>query len=254
MFKRLLLSSTVILAVDSFAAAADLTPTPPPTPFTWAGLYLGGQVGFAWENDYTTTFNTGPVGVTPVVTGVFPSTANADGVVGGAHLGYNWKVNQFVLGLEGEIDGVDLTQTISPVYYVSLNTNLYLQGALLGRIGYAFERVLVYATGGGVEGLLKNSYTVLGTLSTLPEAHSGWTVGGGVEYAVDDHWSARIEYRHSDFGTINETQIVDFVQASHHVEENQVKLGFSYRIPPAPSAPAGTGAAQAAAPAVVPKN
>ena len=87
--------------------------------------------------------------------------ANPSGVIGGAHLGYNWQVNQWVLGLEGEIDGVGLSKTISPVYYVSSTTNSYLQGALLGRAGYAFDNILLYVTGGGIEALIKNSYNIL---------------------------------------------------------------------------------------------
>ena len=62
MFTRLLLASTSVLALGGFAAAADLTPTPPPVPaFTWAGLYLGGQIGFAWANDTGYVSNTGPI-------------------------------------------------------------------------------------------------------------------------------------------------------------------------------------------------
>ena len=246
MLTRLLLASASILALGGFAAAADLTPTPPPVPaFTWAGLYLGGQIGFAWANDTGYVSNTGPISgpigpvtgtfaTTVVPVGTFSSVANPSGVIGGAHLGYTWQVNQWVLGLEGEIDGVGLSKTISPVYYVSSTTNSYLQGALLGRAGYAFDHILVYVTGGGVEALIKNSYNVVSNFSALPDTRKGWTVGGGIEYAVNNNWSVRAEYRYSNFGVFFDPWVVDFVSVSHHWTENQVKVGFSYKFGSAP--------------------
>ena len=245
MFTRLLLASTSVLALGGFAAAADLTPTPPPVPaFTWAGLYLGGQIGFAWANDTGYTSNTGPItnqigpGVGTFVTtvvpaGTFSSVANPSGVIGGAHLGYTWQVNQWVLGLEGEIDGVGLSKTVVPVFYVSSTTNSFLQGALLGRAGYAFDNILVYATGGGVEALIKNRYNVVSNFNALTDERKGWTVGGGIEYAVNNNWSVRAEYRYSNFGVFYDPSVVDFVTVAHHWTENQVKVGFSYKFTPA---------------------
>lgn len=235
MFTRLLLASTSTLALVGFAAAADLPVTPPPVPiFTWTGVYIGGQIGYAWAKDNGNLSNQGPLGGTIVPSAFVSSTSNSQGVLGGAHMGYNWQINQWVLGLEGEVDGTSLRKTVLPVSYVSSTTNLFIQGSILGRLGYAFDRVLVYATGGGTYGAIHNSYNVLGQVGSFPTARSGWTVGGGIAYAVNDNWSVRAEYRFSNFGFFYDTPIVYFISQTHHWTENQVKVGFSYKFTPTP--------------------
>jgi outer membrane immunogenic protein len=237
MFTRLLLATTSTLALVGFAAAADLPVTPPPVPvFTWTGVYLGGQIGYAWAKDNGNLSNQGRLGPVIVPSAFASSASSSQGVLGGAHIGYDWQVNQWVLGLRGEVDGTSLRKTVQPVSYVTSTTNLFIQGAILGRVGYAFDHVLVYAIGGGTYGAIHNSYKVLGQPDSFPTARSGWTVGGGIEYAVNNNWSVRAEYRFSDFGSFTDNPIVYFVSESHHWTENQVKAGFSYKFTPAPPA------------------
>ena len=92
----------------------------------------------------------------------------------------------------------------------------------------------IYVTGGGVEALIKNSYRILSNFNALPDTRKGWTVGGGIEYAVNNNWSLRAEYRYSNFGVFYDPTVVDFVSVSHHWTENQVKVGFSYKFTPTP--------------------
>jgi outer membrane immunogenic protein len=239
MLTRSLLASACTLALVGVAAAADLPVTPPPVPvFTWTGVYLGGQIGYAWAKDNGNLWNYGPLGGTVVPAAFVSSATSPDGVIGGAHIGYNWQVNQWVLGLEGDVDGTSLRKTILPVSYVSSTTNLFVQGAILGRVGYAFDHLLLYATGGGTYGAIHNTYNVLnslGQVGSFQTARSGWTVGGGLEYAVNNNWSVRAEYRYSNFGFFYDSPIVYFISESHHWTENQVKVGFSYKFTSAPS-------------------
>ncbi|HXW69843.1 MAG TPA: outer membrane protein [Methylocella sp.] len=230
MLKRSLLASTCILTLAGAANAADLTPLPPPPVFTWAGFYLGGQIGYGWATDNGNIYNFGPLGPIAAANAVAPSSTSPDGVVGGAHVGYNWQLAQWVFGLEGDVDGTSLKQTILPLPYVSSTTNLFIQGTILGRVGYAFDHLLVYAIGGGTWGGIHNTYNVSGTIASYPTARSGWTVGGGLEYAVTDNWSLRAEYRYANFGFFYDSPIVYFVTQTHHWTENQVKLGFSYKF------------------------
>jgi len=230
MFKRSLFASACTLILANAAASAELTASPPPPVFTWAGFYLGGQIGYGWANDNSNIFNFGPLGTIRAANAAAPSVTSPDGVVGGAHIGYNWQIAQWVFSLEGDVDGTSLKETIQPLPYVSSTTNLFIQGAILGRIGYAFDHLLAYAIGGGTWGAIHNTYNVLGTIGSFPTTRSGWTVGGGLEYAIDDNWSLRAEYRYANFGFFYDTPIVYFVTQTHHWTENQVKVGFSYKF------------------------
>src|ERR1700686_3050330 len=106
MIRRFLLP-VAALAAAAPAPAADLAPPPvaiPPVPlFTWTGLYLGGQIGYAWGTDTLTVY---PLG--------FGTNFTPNGVVGGAHIGYNLQLNQFVVGLEGDVEGTGISRSFSP--------------------------------------------------------------------------------------------------------------------------------------------
>jgi outer membrane immunogenic protein len=235
MFTRSLLASACTLALAGSAIAADLPVTPPPIPvFTWSGVYLGGQIGYGWGNDNGNVYNFGPLGPVTVPNAFASSGTNPHGVVGGAHIGNNWQVNQWVFSLESDVDGSGLSQTIQPLSYVSSTTNLFLQGALLGRVGYAFDHTLIYATGGWAIGAIHNTYNVAGQTGSYPTARSGWTAGGGLEYALNNNWSVRAEYRYLNFGFFYDSPIVYLVTQTHHWTENQVKAGFSYKFTSAP--------------------
>jgi outer membrane immunogenic protein len=252
MLRRLLMASVSAVALGEAAIAADIPPTAPPPVyappvpiFTWTGVYVGGQIGYAWGNQ---NINLGD-NFGDFVTAGF----SASGVIGGAHVGYNLQLNQFVLGLEGDVDGSSLSNTVSGVIFplgiptfATYNSKADIQGSIRGRVGYAWDRVLVYATGGiaflGVNATLTTGFP-FSSYNSTSSARVGWTIGGGLEYAVTSKWSIRSEYRYADFGqsTIFPT---DFglsglgVFINRHVTENRVQAGFSYKFDTAPSAPA----------------
>jgi len=94
------------------AFAAEPAPTqPPPVPiFTWTGLYVGGQIGYAWGRDNVTW--SGISNDDELAGGTFRQTPQ--GVIGGAHVGYNLQYNQWlVLGIEGSVDGTSLSHTLA---------------------------------------------------------------------------------------------------------------------------------------------
>jgi outer membrane immunogenic protein len=190
---------------------------------------------------------------------------NANGVIGGAHVGYTHQINQFVLGLEGDVDGSSLSKTVNFApfsnYYqdyipTTVHSNLGVQGSIRGRFGYAFDRLLVYATGGVAFGGFNTSISTAYTNALFYPAFSGtdsfsntrvgWTVGGGLEYAVTNNWSIRAEYRYTDFGPSNNVLVNsfpgfngDFLGARVHTNliENRVQVGFSYKFDTATPAP-----------------
>ena len=135
----------------------------------------------------------------------FPGLSQS-GVVGGVHIGYNYQVSQFVFGLEGDVNGSsERDSNFSAGLNYSLRENI--DASIRGRVGYAFDRVLIYATGGGAYGSFHTSYNAGGPSDTFNSGRVGWTVGGGLEYAIDNNWSVRAEYRYTDYGSVTDSPV-----------------------------------------------
>jgi len=217
-------------AADLPSRAAPPVFIPPPL-FTWTGLYAGAHVGYASAHD---RFNLTTI---PAMAGDSPS-----GVIGGIHVGYNYQANQFVAGIEGDVDGTSASQSaFDPVTGTTLGTRIPVEGSIRGRAGFAFDRTLFYATGGAAFADLRNSFS--GGITPFYSTSSGrvgWTAGGGVEYAVTNNWSVRGEYRYSDFGHQTIAIAPAAVPVDSHATEHAVRVGFSYKFemyaPPPPVA------------------
>ena len=227
---RKFLVPAAALAAAAPALAADIPPREAPPPvyapaiplFTWTGLYLGGQIGYAWGTDTLTVF---PFG--------FGTNFTPNGVVGGAHIGYNLQLNQFVAGLEGDVEGTGISRNFSPGGAI-YNTSVPVQGSMRAELGVAFDRALLYARPGGAA-FAESDTSVTGFpgFDQNSTTRVGWTIGGGIEYAVTNNWSIRAEYRYADFGhfadaTPNTFGFGSFV--NHHETENAVRAGFSYKF------------------------
>jgi outer membrane immunogenic protein len=211
-----LLAGTAALALTAAAAqAADLPSRVAPVApiaavpmFTWTGFYVGGQVGFQFnDNDDNGYYGA----VYPYGYG-FGDDSN-DGFVAGAHAGYNFQFGSFVVGAEADIEGVFgdddddgyYGYAYAPAYYGygHGNGSLDWQGSVRARLGFAFDRVLVYGTAGvafggfgGGNGYYGYPYYYGGHGD---DTATGWTVGLGVEYAFTNNLTARLEYRFTSF-------------------------------------------------------
>jgi outer membrane immunogenic protein len=252
--RNVLFVTAALIAFSGSAFASDLPNTkeppvfaPPPPVFTWTGAYVGAQAGYEWGRTSNAVF-TDP--------GVFLaglSSYDGSGVVGGVHIGYNYQISQFVLGVEGDVEGSSYSGSATgTVPFTSYTTRIPVQGSIRGRVGIAWDRVLFYATGGVEIADIENTYAsppfAAGGFFALaiparPAAYDsfssgrvGWTVGGGVEYAIDPNWSVRAEYRYTDFGTFNEflvhTYPGDYVHLN--IYDNKVEVGASYKFDLAP--------------------
>ena len=254
MLRRLLLASAGAIALAGSAFAADLpsrAPPPvyiPPAPiFTWTGFYVGAQIGYAWGTSNTN--------VTDGFGDFVSFSTQNSGVIGGGHVGYNLQYNQFVIGLEGDVDGTSLNKTISGTPFieglgavpVTVTAKADILGSIRGRVGYAWDRVLIYATGGvpfaGLEGTL---YGPFGGQVSASTTRIGWTVGGGLEYAITNNWSIRAEYRYAQFGHSSFAVDNAFafpglaalgVIANRTTNLNRVEVGVSYKFDTAAPAP-----------------
>jgi outer membrane immunogenic protein len=220
MIRKLLLASTATALLTGAAAAADLPrrEAPPPvfTPipvFTWTGFYAGFNAGYGFDasnRNGATVVNlpagsalvTGPVAPSQVA---FGGSSSLNGFVGGGQIGYNVQFTPgsgVVVGIEADAQFVDfgrnrnrflLTPGFAPaanVVFVNPNglAGLDYFGTVRGRLGYAFDRVLFYGTGGFAYGSGGGRQFGLPN-SSRNEFETGWTAGGGVEYALPtDSW------------------------------------------------------------------
>lgn len=235
MLRKLLITTAMVCVASGAAFAADLPyqkappiyAPPPPPAFTWTGVYLGGQVGYQWGTSRADLYTDGAFfGGLPV--------NRPSGIVGGAHVGYNYQVSQFVFGVEGDVDGLDYRSSNNfPGFLTSFTTREDIDGSVRGRVGVAWDRVLFYGTGGVAFGNFQNTFTgVNGGYDSFSTLRTGWTAGAGIEYAVTNNWSIRAEYRYTDFGHfdnyLTNSAPGDFFH--NRATNNSVKAGFSYKF------------------------
>src|SRR5579859_7915580 len=196
-----LLCSTSVYAADLAAQTADPVP-PVVTPYDWSGPYIGLHAGYGWGRESDDQSRLFPLTQpTPTATGTQANDKfDLSGFIGGAHAGYNYQINQFVIGVEGDIDYSNLNGSAHAVYPGGIARTLKLktewQGSARARFGYAFDNILVYATGGLAVANAKLSTAGAHSSNT----HVGWTAGLGAEYAFTQNWIGRLEVRYSDFG------------------------------------------------------
>ena len=208
--KHVLLAGVAAIAFGVLpAAAADIppqtnyyrTPVAAPIPFSWTGFYIGGHVGYGWSSkDWSQTFSSLALALDRSV-----NSADVDGFLGGVQVGYNWQTGRWVLGVEGDwswtnADGCTRF-AISTNYAGCTNANWY--STVTGRLGYSWDRALVYVKGGAAFANEDHFITFGGTqvTNTASATRTGWTVGVGVEYALSNNWSAKVEYNYMDFGS-----------------------------------------------------
>jgi outer membrane immunogenic protein len=210
--KKTVLTSAIAvsLTLPGIAGAADLgqpiykAPVVV-APFSWTGFYIGGQAGYGWGSSDETFFNG------PNAPG-FAGTQKYDikGGVAGGVVGYNYQVNSFVFGVEGEFNWASISGTSGIINYApnlgdTYDTNVRWYGAAKGRLGYAWDRFLIFGNGGGAWGDVRHRYNAAlngGAANSFSESgtQSGWTAGAGLEYAFAPNWTGRIEYNYFDLG------------------------------------------------------
>jgi outer membrane immunogenic protein len=267
MLRNLLLSTALVAAAGS-AVAADLPyRTAAPAPyvtaapiFTWTGFYVGLNAGAAFNNGNGGFSSSGFTAPNPVIYGGGSSNSKT-GFTGGVTAGYNMQFGSFVAGVEGDINYLDRNRgnssAVVPVggpggptpaasyYYFGANqggssSNYF--GTARARLGFAFDRFLVFGTGGFAFGGNSNGgsvdqYNVTYTppvttidpitlvATTTPGSYSaptrtrlastggnsnsniGYALGGGMEYAFSNNWSFKAEYLHVSLGNKSRTYV-----------------------------------------------
>jgi outer membrane immunogenic protein len=210
--KRVLLASTVIAAWACGSVFAADMPLKGPVyaPFSWSGCYAGINGGGNWNSTSFTIGNNNPGFFGPAfAAGVIPGSHSLDtsgGIVGG-QAGCNYQTGNYVIGIEGDADWVDRkgSQAIStnvtgffPAVATATET-LQSLSTIRGRLGYAFDHLLLHGTGGIAFGNTNDFYSFTSgpggvtLLNTYSSNRLGGTAGAGVEYAFGYGWSAKLE-------------------------------------------------------------
>jgi outer membrane immunogenic protein len=222
--RRLLLAAIGLGALAMPALGADLPRKAPPyiqPSYSWTGFYVGINGGYAWGNSAWTLQATG------AGTGNF----NISGPLVGGTLGYNLQTGNWVWGLETDLDWTNIkgSSTFAGCAGGSCETKNSWLGTFRGRIGYAFDRWMLFATGGLAYGDEKIS-TAAGTVGTTTRL--GWTAGAGVEFALVGAWTAKIEYLYADLGKATCDSACNGGGGAFDVtfKTNIVRAGINYRF------------------------
>jgi outer membrane immunogenic protein len=159
---------------------------------TWTGFYVGVNGGYAWsENSNQYSF--------PKFGGL-----SSEGGFGGGQIGYNWQGlglgRGVVLGVEADIQGAGIDDSAKAVDGYKYKSKLDYFGTVRGRIGYGFDKSLIYFTGGFAYGGIDNTAFNGISLFKKEETATGYVIGGGYEHKINPAWSLKAEYKYIDLG------------------------------------------------------
>jgi outer membrane immunogenic protein len=223
------------VALGCAATAADL-PAPvakapvapvayaPEAIYSWTGFYIGGNAGagFArstWSDPFTGANNS------------FESGA---GFLGGGQIGANYQLNMLVLGVEGDFDWTGLKAGSIDSIGQTINTKTNFTSTITGRVGAAFDRLLVYGKGGVAFAQDNSGFTdFAGNSASTTLLRTGWIAGAGLEYGITKNLSAKIEYDYLSFGSqpLNFTTATTPLYTSNaSLNVQEIKAGINFRF------------------------
>jgi outer membrane immunogenic protein len=220
-----------------------------PEAYDWTGVYGGfdGSYGWAESSGILTDATGNPLD---------PYNLGVRRMFAGALVGGNYQFNHFVVGAEADFQWGNLTANSQadssfttpagtlPGGPFTISTTLKEFDSVRGRLGYAFDRFLIYGTGGWAWGNATTGYALLGqppfgVLGVSPGIfvnnadHSGWTAGAGLDYAFTKNVFGRIEYRHTDLGTTSFLSApTNSGESGNKVTMNDIRVGIAYKFGP----------------------
>jgi outer membrane immunogenic protein len=205
--------------------------------YDWTGIYFGADGGFGWTTSKGTLLDV-------VGSPLAPFSYRVNGPVAGLFLGGNYQINKIVLGVEGDWQWSNLlgnNQILAPLgstgsfpsgpFLVSTTVKDY--ATVRGRLGLAFDRFLVFGTGGWAWGNPLTSYALVGDAPFFNNGGSsaGWTAGLGVDYAFTDSVFGRIEYRYTRLETSGFMSVVtNLAEGPNHLPINDLRAGIAYKF------------------------
>jgi outer membrane immunogenic protein len=224
--KRIVLAAialSIVAAAGSLnsASAADMAVKAPmtagPAPIgLWEGLYIGGNVGYAWsKTGWCTDATINPGGCAAPTPGDQVSM-KPSGAVGGGQVGYRFKFGNFVFGPEAMLDAMTIHSMLTdtnPGVGAGANRTTTFSGimSVTGNAGLAFDRFLAYGKGGWALTHTSFDATSIGDDLKGNEYVQGWTAGGGLEYTLPSGWSVGVEY---DYYRFNPGNMINMTSAA----------------------------------------
>ena len=254
MRKFLILAVAAVVMPAGGVFAADMAikapygaaPVPYVAAYNWTGFYVGGEIGGGWATEQVTVVTNNAGASFPPGTVLNP--VNDSGILGGIYGGYNYQINQIVLGVDGDYTWARLTGSARDISSVNGNTAAESNAVnwistVTGRLGYAANNWLFFAKGGwasagfGASSVTTTPAGAFSGMTTSSETRNGWIAGGGVEWGLAAHWSAKLEYDYVKFNTavFNVTDVtaagaVSNPERSATSSLNMLKAGLAYRF------------------------
>ena len=238
MIRTLLLSTVAAVALVGTASAADLPSRKAPEAYapvayaySWTGAYIGVDGGYSWIQEKTKYPNGGPANA--------PATLKADTFVLGGHVGYRQQFGNLVAGVELNAESLfGKKDHALPVGFPVGNeaaVRADWSGSIRGSLGYAFDRSLLYVTGGAAylsgRGFTFIAIPVVQANSQFNINRWGWTLGAGYAYALTNNWVLNAEYRYANFGTKTYTTPLALGATQNtKIDTHTVLLGLSYKF------------------------
>jgi outer membrane immunogenic protein len=237
---KFLLGTTMFagLMVAGAAQAADMplkAPRAAPEVFNWSGFYIGAHFGAAWG----TIESEVPLGqfssrfdglALPI------SSHGINGFLGGGQVGYNYQVAPWlVFGVEGQFSAADISGSTPCLILLKCTTDVNWVASLAGRVGFTSDRTMLYAKAGvaWADSDYSASFLGSGDALTASKTRTGFMIGAGIEHAIWNNWSAKLEYNFMDFGTKSIGFGIDG-DCCLAVDVNQqihlIKFGLNYRL------------------------
>lgn len=243
--------------------------------YNWTGFYVGANIGGGWGNHDVDGYTPNDPAMVSWFTAFGPPPSlslNSSGVIGGFQLGYNWQFNRnWLVGLETDFDGSGVKGSTSTVANLLGSTvpatttadeRLKWFGTVRARLGYLpADNILAYVTGGFAYGRVERNGSYSNSsggvfLASVPpflftcgpgqtclagssnDTATGWTVGGGIEYAVWQRWTVRAEYLYLSLGAKSVTETALFFpgslpasfNANFKTNINVARVGLNYRF------------------------
>ena len=255
--KKFLLGSVALAAMiagPAMAADMPLKAPPPVVVYSWTGCYVGGHVGGKASRTSDTTIGVNNLGIavgTRLYDPIFLS-----GAVVGAQVGCQYQfAGGWVFGIEGDgswtqSDGQTnaLNPPLNPIF--RLQVTEHWMATVRGKLGYAWDKWMVYVTGGGAwagvresafcggnaVGAVNPCFVIAGNLGPAAlseQTLSGWTVGFGAEYALGYGWSIKGEYLYMDFSDktyFTPTTPVIFSEHNFRLRQSVARFGMNYKF------------------------
>jgi outer membrane immunogenic protein len=233
-------------AVGPAAGFTKALRTVPPTPYSWTGFYVGGNVGYGVGHNPASATVLAVANIAPPELNQESFTLAPNGWLGGGQVGFNWQVGHLVLGVEadgqwnGQRDSACVNSCTVNGGAIITAQKLNSFATARARIGYAADAWLWYVTGGAAWGSVSNTVTfpTFGGFS-FDQSQSGWVAGVGVETALRGNWTVKLEYLYMDLGgatgsadfVVNPAfAIVENVAATTTFRDHIFRAGLNYKF------------------------